>query len=137
MNRIKLAVIAMVFLVGVLFLSVPAHAGLHHDHISIDSPFHKASKGKPVHCVLLGHSINNPCPHILNPKSQTQRIAIGPDCGGLPFPSKSIPFPPLNKFFLNYENLFQKPLAGAKKYYYPPDLYNTSIFRSIDHPPQA
>jgi hypothetical protein len=137
MHGMKLTVTALVFLVAAIFFSMPAQAGLHHDHHSTDSPFHKASKGKPVHCILLGHSINNPCPHILNPKTQMQRIVIGPDCGGLPFPTKSIPFPPLNKFFLNYENLFQKSLVGAEKFYYPPDLYNTPIFRSIDHPPQA
>lgn len=137
MLKVKLAVTAMVFLLATFFLLVPAHAGLHHDHHSIGSPFDKVSEGKPVHCILLGHSISNPCPHILNPKSHRQKIAIGPDCGGLPFPSKSIPFPSLNKFFLNHENLTQQALAGAEKFDCPPDLYNTSIFRSIDHPPKS
>lgn len=137
MHRVKFAVTAMVFLMGVLFLSVPAHAGSDHDHHSMESPFHNEPDGKPVHCVLLGHSINNPCPHILNPKSQTQRIAIGPDCGGRPFPSKAISFLSLNKFFLNDESLIQKLLAEGEKYHYLPDLYTTSIIRSIDHPPKV
>lgn len=132
----KLTVIGMVFLAGALILSAPAHAGLHHDHHSSGSLSHKASKGKPHHCVLLGHSISNPCPHILQPNSLREKVAIGMECGGLPFPSKAIPLHSLQKIFSKHENLVLTALAGAEKYFRFPDLYGYSTVRSIDPPPK-
>ncbi len=136
MHGIKLTVFGMLVLLGALILSAPAFAGMHHDHHSEGSQLHKTSKEKPHHCALLGHSISNPCPHLLKSKRQLQRIVIGPDCGGLPFSQKSIPFPPIQKIFFSHEDLILTVLVSSKSNGFPLDLYRYSTIRSIDHPPQ-
>ncbi len=138
MNGIKLTVTGILFLVMALFLSAPAHAGLHHDHhYSVNTIFQKAAEVKPVHCLLRGHSISNPCPHILKTKSQRERTAIAPDCGGTPFSSKLFPLSPIQKISLNNANLIQKASLDLEEYFYSPDLYLNPISGSIDHPPKS
>lgn len=136
MHGIKLIVFGIVILLGAFILSAPVYAGLHHDHHSVDSQLNKASQGKHHHCALKGHSISNPCPHILNPKSQPQKLAIGPECGGLPFPSKSIPLPSIQKVFSNHENDFLVVPVNMEKNAFSPDLYVYSSLSAIDHPPK-
>jgi hypothetical protein len=53
-----------------------------HDHDSI-SPFGKTSLN--LHCLLKGHSLNNPCPHILKHLGgKSLPHFIGSNCGGSP-----------------------------------------------------
>lgn len=137
MNAIKITVTGILFLVIALFLLAPAHAGLHHDHHSVDSVFQKASKGKHAHCILRGHSQNNPCPHILHPKGPQQNIVIGADCGGSPFSSLPISLPSIQKISLNNTSLIQKASLVLEECFYSPDLYLNPILRSIDHPPKS
>ncbi len=70
--------------------SVAAMSHDHHtSHHSI-SPFDK-SKELPHHCALKGHSINNPCPHLLRDSKPANSIAIATDCGGTPYEKQTVP----------------------------------------------
>jgi len=60
----------------------------HSSHHSI-SPFDK-SKELPHHCALKGHSINNPCPHLLKDSKSVNSIAIATDCGGTPYKKQTV-----------------------------------------------
>lgn len=133
MNGIKLTVTGILFLLMALFLSAPAHAGLHHDHHSLDSVFQKASKGKHAHCVLRGHSQNNPCPHILHPKGPQKNIVIGTDCGGASLP---VSLPSIQKISLINEGPIQKSLSSSKYQLDSFALYLGSSLNTIDHPPK-
>ena len=62
-----------------------AMAGHNHHHGKAASPFD--AKGYSLHCILNGHSLDNPCPKMLSVLGKNDRIyAIGAECGGSPFP---------------------------------------------------
>jgi hypothetical protein len=136
MHGVKLTVTAALFLVMALFFSTPVNASLHHDHQSGHVFSKMTSKGKHAHCVLRGHSQNNPCPHILYPKRQEQGVILGPDCGGSPFPSLPMDLPLTQKISLNKEDLIQKSSLSSKYQLDSSALYLGSSINSIDHPPK-
>ncbi len=81
---------AITFLVGVMVIfitsgSVSAKSHNHHISHQLVSPFDKTME-LPNHCVLKGHSLNNPCPHLK--KESVNSLTIAAYCGGAPFEKK-------------------------------------------------
>lgn len=76
--------------VVLLVASGTATAMSHDHHTHSVSPFDQ-NKELPHHCVLKGHSINNPCPHIVRDSKSADTIAIATDCGGAPYEKQTVP----------------------------------------------
>ncbi len=125
------------FLVGVLviFITSSSVSWEPHDHPAthhLISPFNKTMQ-LPNHCILQGHSLNNPCPHLK--KESVHSLTISAYCGGAPFEKQTVP----------EGTKAQKVFFESDKYLDLPNYH--SIFASIDnysfilssplfHPPQ-
>ena len=60
----------------------------HHHHP--DSPFVGQQDAKHPHCVLKGHSMDKPCPHMVaRHGGNNGQPVIANECGGTPLPSNS------------------------------------------------
>jgi len=85
--KIKLKIILVVsllFAFGFMSTSSAFASGDHrHHHHDPMSPFGKTNLN--LHCLLKGHSLDNPCPHILKHLGEKSLpYFIGSDCGGSP-----------------------------------------------------
>ncbi len=72
----------LLFVGGIQPVHAGGHAGHHHPEAHAFSPFEK--RGLPVHCALLGHSIDKPCPHILKSTGRVneKNEYLAADCAG-------------------------------------------------------
>ncbi len=89
--RILIAIFLMSW-VTILVTSGTVTAMSHDHHTSHHSisPFDKSNE-LPQHCVLKGHSINNPCPHLMKDSKSVNSITIAADCGGTPYEKQTVP----------------------------------------------
>lgn len=79
--------------VGVILAVSGSVAAMSHDHhISHQavSPFDKG-KELPPHCALNGHSMHNPCPHLMKDLKSVNSTVIAADCGGTPYGKQNPP----------------------------------------------
>ncbi len=130
------------FLSGVLLL-VPllaaglAYAGGHsgHHHGDAVSPFEK--QGLPVHCALMGHSVNKPCPHILRSTERTgsKPVFLSAGCEGSPGAAGGTGYDtvtPMGEIVPDFHTQLNATPAGFKS-----PFSSSSIPTRIEHPPRS
>ncbi len=83
--KLRLILVVSLFFASGLFTTSSAFANSdhqHHHHNST-SPFNKTNLNQ--HCLLKGHSLDNPCPHTMKHLgSKDLPSFIGSDCAGSP-----------------------------------------------------
>lgn len=79
--------------VGVILATSGSVAAMSHDHHPSHHAVSPFDKGKelPPHCALNGHSINNPCPHLMKGLKSANSTVIAVDCGGTPNEKQALP----------------------------------------------
>jgi hypothetical protein len=77
---------AMVIFITSVSVSAKPHD--HHTSHPLVSPFDKTIE-LPHHCIVNGHSLSNPCPHLIKKTANSHTIAVA--CGGAPDKKQTIP----------------------------------------------
>ena len=121
-------------------MSVDSAVAMSHDHDASHhslSPFDSSKDHLSHHCVLSGHSTNNPCPHMLkNLKSaKTDAITISVDCGGASN-QKSRASIEVNKQKVSADFREHTCLSGIYKLYSSVSSYSFFLQTPLYHPPR-
>jgi len=122
-------------LVALILLLAPSAEAVSHDH-HMGAHVNSFSKGKPMHCILSGHSQGKPCPHILNPVNSTRAVLIRSDCGGVPDSSNTINLVSGQKSPLTNGIPGLDIFRSAAPVFSSNHFYASLFHPSIDHPPR-
>ena len=139
----KLRLFCMLMVVAFLGLSAQGalaasgHGHHHHDHHADKkgfSPFHGKAHGHTLHCILLGHALNKPCPKASRGHKVPAELSRpchtgslpGPVAGGsgqLEFAGAIFPWNP------------SPPLTAFNELF--PSSYKFRFISPLDRPPQS
>ncbi len=121
-----------VFLASASFSFAAGHSS-HKGH----SPMDKVGKRPSLHCVLKGHDLSNPCPHIIADDGLAEKSFLSSPCGGKT--SNETPFS-YNSGSSSFFDLLEAPgykvhdLNGT--FYFHNAQYTSLEPRSFDPPPK-
>jgi hypothetical protein len=139
-HRLKIKFLQAILLVcAVLLLASVTQAGTSHHHHSeepsVESPFDKVNKGKPLHCILNMHQHfqNIPCPH---QDEKAQNSELRSDCGTNSGSANSSSSSSTSDLLKKMTDVVIIPGLLASKIGLLTDNDLQSLPRAIDHPPQ-
>ena len=106
----------------------------HHHHA--DSPFVGQQDAQHRHCVLKGHSLDRPCPHMMDRGNNGQPM-IASDCGGTSSPSNSHRIGSENIFSINARVFDGNLESQPENFFSDISFYHRLSFHSLAPPPKS
>ena len=121
-----------------LTASVSQAAVDHSHHQHPDSPFGGEQIVKHLHCVLKGHSMDKPCPHIMaRQRGNSGQSVIANECGGTPLPSNSHRIGSDNIFPIDAMMFDGSVESSSNDFSAVVSFYHRLAFHSLEPPPKS
>lgn len=135
MKKQGFIVLAIAF--AIMLTSVNSSFAAHHMPHKGHSPMDKVGKGLSLHCILKGHDISNPCPHLMAKSEVSEKFSLSSSCGGKD-PSQN-PFS-YDSGGSSYFELLDVPDYTVYDLKWTTPLYKTNYlpieFSTLDPPPK-
>ncbi len=78
----KQCFIVLILALAILLASAGAGFATNHASHKGHSPMDKIGKSPSLHCVLKGHDLSNPCPHLLAEDGLSEKSFLSSPCNG-------------------------------------------------------